>query len=80
MNDATGRPDLAALETEIERTRSDLARDIDLLAAKADVVGRTRARLRGAGASPGAIAGGVLAVAAAVATVVVLRRRRGGRR
>ncbi|GAA4804118.1 DUF3618 domain-containing protein [Nocardioides caeni] len=71
-------PDRHEVEREIERTREQLARDIDQLAAKADVVGRTRRRVDEVGQTRVIAVVGLLA--AAVVTVVVVRRRRGGRR
>lgn len=92
MSERNGRPpatqsegdaapdDIAAVEREIERTRAQLAHDIDRLAAKADVVGRTRDRVHEVGETRVAAVGGVVAAAVLALAVVVVRRRRGGRR
>lgn len=64
--------DIAAVEREIERTRAQLAHDIDRLAAKADVVGRTRNRVHEIGEVRVAVVGGAVA---AVLALVVARRR-----
>lgn len=72
------RPEEAALEAEIERTREDLAETVHRVAARLDVT--TRLRQRAASVNDGAAIGaGALAVAAAVLVAVGVRRWRGRR-
>ncbi len=40
-----GGPEMVAVEADIERTRADLARTVDLLAARLDVKARVRSRV-----------------------------------
>lgn len=70
--------DVAALQSDIERTREELAETVDALAAKLDVKARLRDRATTADGRPEPallVAGGV-AVALVVVLLVVRRRRR----
>jgi len=71
------RDEIAALQTDVERTREELADTVDQLAAKLDVKSRVRDRVTTDDGRP--TPAGLAVCGAALATVVLLvvvRRRR----
>lgn len=72
------RRGLADLETDVERTREDLAQTVDQLAARLDVKSRVKHRLTDDRGKPSAAVrtAGVVAVVGLVTVAVIAWRRR----
>jgi hypothetical protein len=77
VSGGNGTDDVAALQSEIERTREELAHTVDQLAAKLDVKSRVRNRVTTADGRPAPpVVAGVVLLGAAIVVVIAVRRRR----